>query len=152
MLEFTMRHIFLIAGEGFSLPVSHLPSFLLKKGSSLDFLTDSFIWFFPLQWSKLSPVLISALLWTFQTLLCTGGELAQMVERRLRMREIPGSIPWFSKLQYRYMRFHHTCYDVIFPRSESTLPVLVHVDILNSDLAPGFAEIKYNWLIAPILN
>ena len=67
-----------------------------------------------------------------------------MVERPLRMREVPGSIPGFSKLQYRFMRFHHTCYDVILPRSESTLPVLVHVDILNSDLAPGFAEIKYN--------
>ena len=50
------------------------------------------------------------------------------------------------------MRFHHTCYDVILPRSESTLPVLVRVDILNSDFALGVAEINYNRLIAPILN
>ena len=42
------------------------------------------------------------------------------------------------------MRFHHTCYDVILARSESRWPVLGYVDILNSDLAPGFAEIKYN--------
>ena len=56
------------------------------------------------------------------------------------------------QIMYRFMRFHHTCYDVIWPRSESTLPVLVRVDILNSDFAPGVAEINYNRLIAPILN
>ena len=44
--------------------------------------------------------LISALMGTFQTLLGTGGELAQMVERPLRMREVPGSIPAFFKLNF----------------------------------------------------
>ena len=43
---------------------------------------------------------LSALKGTFQTLLGTGGELAQMVERPLRMREVPVSIPGFSKLNF----------------------------------------------------
>ena len=34
--------------------------------------------------------------------MCTGGELAQMVERPLRMREVPGSIPGFSKILFYY--------------------------------------------------
>ena len=34
--------------------------------------------------------------------MCTGGELAQMVERPLRMREVPGSIPGFSKISFYY--------------------------------------------------
>ena len=50
------------------------------------------------------------------------------------------------------MRFHRTCYDVILAESESRWPVLGYVDILSSDLAPGFAEIKYNRLIVPLLN
>ena len=29
-------------------------------------------------------------------ILCTTGGLAQMIERSLRMREVPGSIPGFS--------------------------------------------------------
>ena len=38
----------------------------------------------------------------FSNCLCTGGELAQMVERPLRMREVPGSIPGFSKFSFYY--------------------------------------------------
>ena len=34
--------------------------------------------------------------------MCTGGELAQMVERPLRMREVPGSIPGFSRISFYY--------------------------------------------------
>ena len=34
--------------------------------------------------------------------MCTGGELAQMVEHPLRMREVPGSIPGFSKISFYY--------------------------------------------------
>ena len=33
-------------------------------------------------------------------LLCPAGELAQIVERPLRMREVPGWIPGFSKLSF----------------------------------------------------
>ena len=33
------------------------------------------------------------------------GELAQMVERTLRMREVPGSIPGFSKSLFVFINF-----------------------------------------------
>ena len=33
---------------------------------------------------------------------CIHGELAQMVERPLRMRDVPGSIPEFSKFRVLY--------------------------------------------------
>ena len=44
---------------------------------------------------------------TFQTLLGTSGELAQLVERPLRMREVPGSIPGFSKLNFLGVLIKH---------------------------------------------
>ena len=34
------------------------------------------------------------------------GELAHMVERPLRMREVRGSIPWFSNQFNRFVFFH----------------------------------------------
>ena len=41
-------------------------------------------------------------------LLYAGGELAQMVERPLRMREVPGSIPGFSNSELYFFLFYTT--------------------------------------------
>ena len=50
---------------------------------------------------------------SFTTLLCTGGESGQMVERSPRVREVRRSIPGISKLLFYVRRGQTTLESII---------------------------------------
>ena len=56
---------------------------------------------------------------------CRYGELVQMVERSLRMREVLGSIPGFSK------QFHSFSIAKIIQKIETNRKILMHIPYLN---------------------
>ena len=60
-------------------------------------------------------------------LLCAGGELAQMVERPLRMLEVPGSIPGFSKLLFCVL----LSYNVSWLQDQGGISLFVYFCVLE---------------------
>ena len=79
----------------------------------------------------------------------TEGELAQMVERSLSMREVPGSIPGFSRLLF-FLNYHififtmtnDKCFIAIFNEDPTGMLLLICNIIMLFILNTGILTIK----------